>query len=168
MGDPRLLAIARPVETFDTPELRRLVDDMKETMRVEGGVGLAAPQIGESLRVVVFGFDAGFPEAEAIPYTVLVNPVLTHLSEEICEDWEGCLSLPGLRGKVPRFTQLRYAGFDICGHSIERVAEGFHARVIQHECDHLDGILYPMRILDFRNFGFTDALFPEAEKSASG
>jgi peptide deformylase len=169
MGDPRLLAVARPVEAFGTPELCRLVDDMKETMLDEGGVGLAAPQVGESLRVVVFGFDAeSLPEAKEIPYTVLINPVLTFLSEETCEDWEGCLSIPGLRGKVPRFTRLRYTGFDVSGRPIERIAEGFHARVVQHECDHLGGILYPMRIVDFRNFGFTDALFPDTEESAPG
>jgi peptide deformylase len=167
MGDPRLLDVARPVEAFDTPELHRLVGDMKETMLSENGVGLAAPQIGESLRIVVFGFDAGLPEAEELPYTVLINPVLAFPSEETEDDWEGCLSLPGLRARIPRRARLRYTGFTLSGERIERDAEGFHARVVQHECDHLDGILYPMRIVDFRSFGYTDVLFPESSASNS-
>ncbi len=162
MGDPRLLEKARPVEAFGTPELRGLVDDMRETMRAADGAGLAAPQIGVGLRVVIFGFEANlrYPQAEAVPYTVLLNPVLRPLSDEIEEDWEGCLSVPGLRGVVPRWTRMAYRGFDPEGAPIEREASGFHARVVQHECDHLDGILYPMRIRDFTKFGYTDVLFP--------
>lgn len=162
MGDPRLLEKARPVEAFGTPELRGLVDDMRETMRAANGAGLAAPQIGVGLRVVIFGFEANprYPQAEAVPYTVLLNPVLRPLSDEIEEDWEGCLSVPGLRGVVPRWTRMAYRGFDPEGAPIEREASGFHARVVQHECDHLDGILYPMRIRDFTKFGYTDVLFP--------
>jgi len=162
MGDPRLLEKARPVEAFGTPELRGLVDDMRETMRAANGAGLAAPQIGVGLRVVIFGFEANprYPQAEAVPYTVLLNPVLRPLSEELEEGWEGCLSVPGLRGVVPRWTRMAYRGFDPEGAPIEREASGFHARVVQHECDHLDGILYPMRIRDFTKFGYTDVLFP--------
>lgn len=162
MGDPRLLEKARPVEAFGTPELRGLVDDMRETMRAANGAGLAAPQIGVGLRVVIFGFEANprYPQAEAVPYTVLLNPVLRPLSEELEEGWEGCLSVPGLRGVVPRWTRMAYRGFDLEGAPIEREASGFHARVVQHECDHLDGILYPMRIRDFTKFGYTDVLFP--------
>ncbi|MCC7269388.1 MAG: peptide deformylase [Rhodocyclaceae bacterium] len=162
MGDPRLLEKARPVEAFGTPELRGLVDDMRETMRAANGAGLAAPQIGVGLRVVIFGFEANprYPQAEAVPYTVLLNPVLRPLSDEIEEDWEGCLSVPGLRGVVPRWTRMAYRGFDPEGAPIEREASGFHARVVQHECDHLDGILYPMRLKDMRFFGFQDVLFP--------
>lgn len=162
MGDPRLLEKARPVEAFGTPELRALVADMRETMRAVNGAGLAAPQIGVGLRVAIFGFEANprYPQAEAVPYTVLLNPVLRPLSDEIEEDWEGCLSVPGLRGVVPRWTRMAYRGFDPEGAPIEREASGFHARVVQHECDHLDGILYPMRIRDFTKFGYTDVLFP--------
>lgn len=162
MGDPRLLEKARPVEAFGTQELRELVADMQETMRAANGAGLAAPQIGVGLRVVIFGFEANprYPQAEAVPYTVLLNPVLRPLSDEIEEDWEGCLSVPGLRGVVPRWTRMAYRGFDPEGAPIEREASGFHARVVQHECDHLDGILYPMRIRDFTKFGYTDVLFP--------
>ncbi len=162
MGDPRLLEKARPVEAFGTPELRGLVDDMRETMRAANGAGLAAPQIGVGLRVVIFGFEANprYPQAEAVPFTILLNPVLRPLSDEIEEDWEGCLSVPGLRGVVPRWTRMAYRGFDPEGAPIEREASGFHARVVQHECDHLDGILYPMRIRDFTKFGYTDVLFP--------
>ncbi|MBE7459902.1 MAG: peptide deformylase [Zoogloeaceae bacterium] len=162
MGDPRLLEKARPVEAFGTPELRALVADMRETMRAANGAGLAAPQIGVGLRVAIFGFEANprYPQAEAVPYTVLLNPVLRPLSDEIEEDWEGCLSVPGLRGVVPRWTRMAYRGFDPEGAPIEREASGFHARVVQHECDHLDGILYPMRIRDFTKFGYTDVLFP--------
>lgn len=162
MGDPRLLEKARPVEAFGTPELRGLVDDMRETMRAANGAGLAAPQIGVGLRVVIFGFEANprYPQAEAVPFTILLNPVLRPLSEELEEGWEGCLSVPGLRGVVPRWTRMAYRGFDPEGAPIEREASGFHARVVQHECDHLDGILYPMRIRDFTKFGYTDVLFP--------
>lgn len=163
MGDPRLWQQARPVESFDTPELHRLIADMGETMRHLDGVGLAAPQIGVGLRVVVFGFEKNsrYPNAEVVPCTVLINPVLTPLSAEKEEGWEGCLSVPGLRGSVPRWRQLHYAGFDPFGRPIERTAESFHARVVQHECDHLDGLLYPSRIKDFSRFGFTEILFPE-------
>jgi peptide deformylase len=162
MGDSRLLQAAQPVDRFDTPALHALIADMEETMRQLDGAGLAAPQIGVDLRVVIFGFEHNprYPQAEQVPYTVLINPVLTPLSDEIEEGWEGCLSVPGLRGWVPRWRSLRYTGFDPLGQPIERSVEGFHARVVQHECDHLDGILYPMRIKDFRRFGFTDELFP--------
>lgn len=164
MGDPRLLEKSRPVEAFGTTELRTLIGDMQDTMRAANGAGLAAPQIGVGLRVVIFGFEANprYPQAEPIPFTILVNPVVTPLAEEIEEGWEGCLSVPGLRGMVPRWTHLRYSGFDAEGEPIEREARGFHARVVQHECDHLDGILYPMRMRDFSRFGFTDVLFPDA------
>ena len=160
MGDPRLLRVSRPVATFGTPELKALIRDMIDTMEQENGVGLAAPQIGIDLRVVIFGFESSerYPDADAVPFTLLVNPELMPLSNEEEEGWEGCLSVPGLRGWVPRFRRLKYAGYDIDGHRIERQVEGFHARVVQHECDHLDGILYPMRIRDFRLFGFTDVL----------
>jgi peptide deformylase len=164
MGDPRLLEKARPVEAFGTPELRQLVADMQDTMRAANGAGLAAPQIGVGLRVVIFGFEANprYPRAGPVPFTILVNPELTPLGEELEEDWEGCLSVPGLRGRVPRFARLAYRGFDLEGIPIAREASGFHARVVQHECDHLDGILYPMRIRDFSRFGYTDVLFPDA------
>lgn len=163
MGDPRLLQLARPVDRFNTPELHALIADMEETMHQLDGAGLAAPQIGVDLRVVIFGFEHNprYPQAEEVPYTVLINPVLTPFSNEIEEGWEGCLSVPGLRGWVPRWRSLRYTGFDPLGQPIERSVEGFHARVVQHECDHLDGILYPMRIKDFRRFGFADELFPD-------
>jgi len=163
MGDPRLLEKARPVEAFGTPELRELVADMQDTMRAANGAGLAAPQIGVGLRVVIFGFESNprYPQAEPVPFTILLNPVLTPLSEEMEEGWEGCLSVPGLRGVVPRFARLAYRGFDLEGTPIAREATGFHARVVQHECDHLDGILYPMRIRDFTQFGYTDVLFPD-------
>lgn len=160
MGDPRLLEVAKPVEVFDTPELGALLSDMRDTMQELDGAGLAAPQIGVSLRVVIFGFEANarYPEAAPVPYTVLINPELTPLSDEEAEAWEGCLSVPGLRGLVPRWNRLRYSGFDETGQRFERQVEGFHARVVQHECDHLDGILYPMRVRDFSHFGFTDVL----------
>ena len=160
MGDPRLLARAEEVRDFATPELEALLTDMRETMAHLDGAGLAAPQIGVPLRVVIFGFEANprYPEAAAVPYTVLINPQLTPLSEEEEEGWEGCLSVPGLRGMVPRWKRLRYSGRDAQGVVMEREAEGFHARVVQHECDHLDGILYPMRVRDFRRFGYTDVL----------
>jgi peptide deformylase len=162
MGDSRLLERAREVDAFDTPELHALVADMFETMEAAGGVGLAAPQIGVGLRVVIFGFEASerYPEAPAVPLTVLVNPVLEFIGDEMEDGWEGCLSVPGLRGMVPRHLRLRYSGFDQYGGRIEREVEGFHARVVQHECDHLDGRLYPMRVTDFTRFGFTDVLFP--------
>ena len=162
MGDERLLAMARPVEKFDTKELKSLLLDMHDTMENLSGAGLAAPQIGVSLRVVVFGVKGNprYPDAEDVPYTVLINPVIEPLSQDMEEGWEGCLSVPGLRGVVPRDSRLRYSGFDAHGARIEREAEGFHARVVQHECDHLDGILYPMRVKDFTRFGFIEALFP--------
>lgn len=165
MGDPRLLQASRPVEAYGTPELHALIGNMQDTMRAANGAGLAAPQIGVGLRVVIFGFESNprYPQAEAVPFTILVNPVLTPLSDELEEGWEGCLSVPGLRGVVPRWARLGYRGFDVEGVLIEREATGFHARVVQHECDHLDGILYPMRIRDFTRFGFTDVLFPDAD-----
>lgn len=162
MGDPRLLQVARPVERFGTPELQTLISDMEDTMRALNGAGLAAPQIGIGLRVVIFGMAANprYPDAEPVPRTVLVNPVISPLDGELEEGWEGCLSVPGMRGLVPRHLRLRYSGFDAEGGIIERSVDGFHARVVQHECDHLDGVLYPMRIRDLRNFGFTELLFP--------
>lgn len=162
MGDPRLLQRAEPISNFGSQELNSLLADMRDTMRALDGVGLAAPQIGVSLRVVIFEVNANprYPDAESVPQTVLINPVITPLSEEVEEDWEGCLSVPGMRGLVPRHTKLRYQGRDEKGGSIDRTVSGFHARVVQHECDHLDGILYPMRIQDMRNFGFSDVLFP--------
>ena len=165
MGDPRLLERSKSVDRFGTPELKQLIADMRETMIDAHGAGLAAPQIGIGLRVVIFGFEHSdrYPDAEPVPYTELVNPVLTPLTTEMEEGWEGCLSVPGLRGQVPRFTRLRYTGFDPDGRPIQREASGFHARVVQHEVDHLDGILYPMRIRDMRSLGFTEVLFPDAE-----
>jgi peptide deformylase len=165
MGDPRLLEVSRPVARFDTAELHALIADMQDTMRALNGAGLAAPQIGVGWRVVVFGIEHNprYPDAEAVPFTVLVNPVLTPLGNEMDEDWEGCLSVPGMRGRVPRFNRLEYRGFDPFGTAIQRSVSGFHARVVQHECDHLDGILYPMRIADLRDFGFTAELFPGEE-----
>jgi len=168
MGDLRLLQVAQPVAHFNTPELRALVEDMFETMDHANGAGLAAPQIGVGLQVVIFGFERNprYPDAPTVPKTVLINPELTPLSDEQEDGWEGCLSVPGLRGVVPRYTQLKYAGYDLEGNRIEREAEGFHARVVQHECDHLQGILYPMRIRDFSRFGFTDVLFPDLPSGA--
>jgi len=162
MGDPLLLQVARPVEQFDTPELHALIDDMKDTMAALNGAGLAAPQIGVSQQVVIFGVGKNprYPQAEEVPFTVLINPVLEPLGDAIEEGWEGCLSVPGMRGLVPRYTRLRYRGFDPQGGLIDRTVEAFHARVVQHEVDHLHGILYPMRIRDLRNFGFNEALFP--------
>jgi peptide deformylase len=163
MGDPRLLRIARPVEAFDTDSLHRLVADMFDTMRAVNGAGLAAPQIGVDLQVVIFGTDAPnprYPDAPVVPRTVLVNPVITPVGDDEEEGWEGCLSVPGLRGVVPRFSKIRYTGFDPYGDPIERTVSGFHARVVQHEVDHLLGTLYPMRIRDFSRFGFTEVLFP--------
>ena len=162
MGAPLLLQQARPLEQFDTPELHALLADMRDTMAHLSGAGLAAPQIGVGLQVVIFGVEQNprYPQAEEVPDTVLINPVLTPLSDELEEDWEGCLSVPGLRGMVPRHTRLRYQGYDEKGQRIDRSVDGFHARVVQHECDHLMGILYPMRIRDFSKFGFIQALFP--------
>ena len=162
MGDARLLRVAPPVAAFDTPELHALVADLVDTMEAAQGAGLAAPQIGVSLQVVIFGFEKNqrYPDADEVPFTVLLNPQLTPLSDEIEDGWEGCLSVPGMRGMVPRFAHLRYQGVDQYGTAIDRTVSGFHARVVQHECDHLQGILYPMRIKDFRLFGFIDVLFP--------
>ncbi len=163
MGDPRLLRVAQPVRSFDTRELHALIADMQDTMQAANGAGLAAPQIGEDLQLVIFGTDAPnprYPDAPVVPRTVLLNPVVTPLGAEEDEDWEGCLSVPGLRAIVPRWRRIRYSGFDPAGRPIEREVEGFHARVVQHECDHLVGKLYPMRVRDFSRFGFTDVLFP--------
>jgi peptide deformylase len=162
MGELLLLQTAKPIEQFDTAELHALIQDMEDTMESLNGAGLAAPQIGVSLQVVIFGFDHNprYPRAEEVPFTVLINPKLMPLSDDKEDDWEGCLSVPGMRGVVPRYKQLRYQGFDQYGKTIDRTVSGFHARVVQHECDHLQGILYPMRIQDFRQFGFTDVLFP--------
>ena len=163
MGDPRLLEPAAPITSFGTPELEALITDMFDTMSANGGVGLAAPQIGVNLQLVIFGFERSerYPDAPAVPRTILLNPEITPLDGEMEEGWEGCLSVPGLRGVVARHQRIRYRGFDPQGTSIEREAEGFHARVVQHECDHLAGVLYPMRVSDFTRFGFTDVLFPE-------
>jgi peptide deformylase len=163
MGHPLLLQSAAPVEQFGTAALRELVADMDETMRALNGAGIAAPQIGVSLRVVIFEITRNprYPQAEPVPYTVLVNPVLDPIGDERDEAWEGCLSVPGLRGVVARHTNLRYRGFDLEGRAIDRTVTGFHARVVQHEVDHLDGILYPMRVADMRSFGFEDELFPD-------
>lgn len=165
MGDPRLLGVAKSVKEFGTSDLAALLADMHDTMAHLDGAGLAAPQIGVGLRVVIFGVknNPRYPQAEEVPYTVLINPVLDSLSDEMEEAWEGCLSVPGLRGMVSRHARLRYRGVDENGHAIDRIAAGFHARVVQHECDHLDGILYPMRIRDFKQFGFIDALFPNRD-----
>lgn len=165
MGDPLLLQKATPVEAFDTPELHALIQDMEDTMAHMNGAGIAAPQIGVSLRVVIFGVGANprYPDAEQVPYTVLINPVLTPIGDAMEDGWEGCLSVPGMRGIVPRYERLHYTGFDQYGKPIDRLVSGFHARVVQHECDHLDGILYPMRIKDLSNFGYTDVLFPGQE-----
>ena len=163
MGDPRLLRQAQPVPRFDTPQLHALVRDMQETMAQVNGAGLAAPQIGVDLQVVIFGtgqINPRYPDAEPIAETVLINPTITPLGAEEVEDWEGCLSVPGLRGVVPRWQSIRYQGWDVQGQVIEREVSGFHARVVQHECDHLVGKLYPMRVRDFSRFGYTDVLFP--------
>lgn len=163
MGDPRLLERSREVERFDTPELHALLVDMHDTMAALSGAGLAAPQIGVHQRVVIFGMGANprYPDAEAVPYTVLINPILEPGGDGMEEGWEGCLSVPGMRGVVPRHRSLRYRGFDQFGNAIDRTVNGFHARVVQHECDHLDGILYPMRMTDMRRFGFHDVIFPD-------
>ena len=165
MGDLRLLEKSQPVEAFGTPQLRELIADMRDTMAHLNGAGLAAPQIGVPLRVVIFGVTRNprYPDAEEVPDTVLVNPVITPSGAEMEEDWEGCLSVPGMRGVVPRFKTLRYQAFDESGNPIDRSVAGFHARVVQHECDHLDGILYPMRMRDMSQFGFVEVLFPDQE-----
>ncbi len=166
MGDPRLLAPAAPVTAFAAPELHALLADMADTMAAAGGVGLAAPQIGVGLQVVIFGFEHSerYPDAEPVPPTILVNPVVEPLGDEEEEGWEGCLSVPGLRGMVPRWRRIRYRGFDPEGNAIDRTVAGFHARVVQHECDHLIGKLFPMRVRDFSRFGFTEVLFPGLDR----
>ncbi|MES2353440.1 MAG: peptide deformylase [Pseudomonadota bacterium] len=165
MGEPLLLQIAQPVTQFDTPELNTLLEDMHDTMIALNGAGLAAPQIGVSKQVVIFGFKQNprYPEAQEVPYTVLINPKITPIGNEEEDGWEGCLSVPGLRGIVPRYSRIRYTGFDETGQVIDREVSGFHARVVQHECDHLLGVLYPMRIRDFSKFGFTSVLFPDVD-----
>lgn len=170
MGDPILLQIAKPITQFNSPQLHALINDMQDTMAYMNGAGIAAPQIGESLAVVIFGQkeDSGdknprYPDSDAVPYTVLINPILTLVDDEMEDGWEGCLSVPGLRGIVPRHCRLHYTGFDEQGNYIDRLVSGFHARVVQHECDHLMGILYPMRIKNMQNFGFTDILFPNLD-----
>jgi len=162
MGDPRLLQVSAPVSTFGTPELRELVHDLQDTMAALNGAGIAAPQIGVLLQVVIFGVGSNprYPDADQVPYTVLCNPAITPLDDAEEEGWEGCLSVPGMRGVVPRHTRVRYTGCDLDGNPIDRTVAGFHARVVQHECDHLWGILYPMRVRDMSRFGFTEALFP--------
>ncbi len=168
MGDPRLLRIAKPVSAFGTRELDALIADMFDTMHAAEGAGLAAPQIGVDLALVIFGFrqNPRYPDADAVPETVLINPTITPLDAVEEDGWEGCLSVPGLRGVVPRWARIRYTGFDQHGHSIDREADGFHARVVQHECDHLIGTLYPMRVRDFRQFGYTSVLFPNLDAGA--
>ncbi len=169
MGDPRLLRVAQPVAAFGTPALAALLQDMQDTMQAANGAGLAAPQIGVDLQVVIFGTDAinpRYPDAPPVPRTVLINPRITALSGDEEEGWEGCLSVPGLRAVVPRWARIRYSGFDQNGAPIEREASGFHARVVQHECDHLIGKLYPMRVRDFSRFGYTEVLFPGLDASA--
>ena len=165
MGEPLLLAKAEAVVEFDTPALHALIQDRQDTMAAMNGAGIAAPQIGVSLRVVIFGVGSNprYPDAEQVPYTVLINPMLKPVGDAMEDGWEGCLSVPGMRGIVPRYTRLHYTGFDQHGQPIDRLVSGFHARVVQHECDHLDGILYPMRIQDFSNFGYTDVLFPDSD-----
>jgi peptide deformylase len=168
MGDPRLLRIAKPVEQFDTPEMSELIADMFETMKHANGAGLAAPQIGVDLQLVIYGYDSNvrYPEAPPVPKTVLINPVITPLDDVEVDGWEGCLSVPGLRGVVPRWERIRYTGFDELGNPIDREADGFHARVVQHECDHLIGRLYPTRMRDLTQFGFTSVLFPDMDPNA--
>ncbi|MFO7305588.1 MAG: peptide deformylase [Gammaproteobacteria bacterium] len=165
MGDSRLLQKAKPVESFDTSELHALLQDMRDTMAALNGAGLAAPQIGVSRQVVIFGVSRNprYPQAEEVPYTILINPVVDPLDATMEEGWEGCLSIPGMRGLVPRYVRVRYRGYDEYGRPIDRTVSGFHARVVQHEVDHLNGILYPMRIRDLRNFGFNETLFPGQE-----
>jgi len=168
MGDPRLLRVAQPVREFGTPELKALVADMFETMADAHGAGLAAPQIGVDLQLVIFGYthNVRYPDAPPVPATVLLNPVITPLDDTLVEGWEGCLSVPGLRGVVPRLARIRYTGFDVDGLPIAREADGFHARVVQHECDHLIGRLYPTRMTDLTKFGYTSVLFPELDPAA--
>ncbi len=168
MGDARLLRVAEPVTDFGTPALRTLIDDMFETMEAANGAGLAAPQIGVNLQLVIFGFSRNerYPEAPPVPRTVLINPVIEPLGDEVVDGWEGCLSVPGLRGVVPRFARIRYRGLDPQGAPIEREADGFHARVVQHECDHLIGRLYPTRMSDLTKLGFTSVLFPGLDPNA--
>ena len=170
MGDPLLLQQALPVTAFNTAELHNLIQDLEDTMAHMNGAGIAAPQIGVSLQVVIFGqkessnyVNPRYPDADIVPYTVLINPTLTPIQDETEDGWEGCLSVPGMRGIVPRYTRLHYTGFDQFGAPIDRLVSGFHARVVQHECDHLYGILYPMRIKDLKDFGFTDTLFPNQD-----
>lgn len=170
MGDPCLLLKAKPIEKFDTPELHSLIQDMQDTMKHMNGAGIAAPQIGVSQRVVIFGqkesdstINPRYPDADMVPFTVLINPVLTPMGTAMEDGWEGCLSVPGMRGIVPRYQRLHYAGFDQYGNRIDRLVSGFHARVVQHECDHLDGILYPMRISNLKDFGFSDVFFPNQD-----
>ncbi len=174
MGDPRLLSVSAPVQQFDSPVLHALLQDLEDTMLHMNGAGIAAPQIGVNLRVVIFGqkpAPAGgmptanprYPDADSVPYTVLINPSLTPMGTAVEDGWEGCLSVPGMRGIVPRYTHLHYRGFDQYGLAIDRQVSGFHARVVQHECDHLDGILYPMRIRDLKDFGYTDVFFPNQD-----
>ena len=177
MGDPFLLQKASPVEQLDDPELHTLIQDLEDTMRFMNGAGIAAPQIGVGSRVVIFGQqlksintttgeevkNPRYPDADEVPYTVLINPIITPLGDAMDEDWEGCLSVPGLRGIVPRYTRIHYTGIDQYGNSIDRLVSGFHARVVQHECDHLEGILYPMRIQDLSKFGYTRVLFPDQD-----
>jgi peptide deformylase len=170
MGDPCLLLKAKPIEKFDTPELHALIQDMQDTMKHMNGAGIAAPQIGVSQRVVIFGqkesdstINPRYPDADMVPFTVLINPVLTPMGTAMEDGWEGCLSVPGMRGIVPRYQRLHYAGFDQYGNRIDRLVSGFHARVVQHECDHLDGILYPMRISNLKDFGFSDVFFPNQD-----
>jgi peptide deformylase len=168
MGDPRLLRVAPPVTAFDTPELHALITDMFDTMAAAQGAGLAAPQIGVDLQVVIFGFtqNARYPDRPPVPQTVLLNPVITPLDDTMVEGWEGCLSVPGLRGLVPRHSRIRYQGFDARGEPIDRTVDGFHAVVVQHECDHLIGRLYPTRMTDLTRLGFTSVLFPELDATA--
>ena len=170
MGEPLLLQPALPITAFNTPELHALIADMQDTMQSMDGAGIAAPQIGVSLQVVIFGqkevdgrSNPRYPDAEEVPYTVLINPVLTPVGSEMEDGWEGCLSVPGMRGIVPRFERLHYSGFDAYGNTIDRLVSGFHARVVQHECDHLIGVLYPMRIKNLKDFGFTNVLFPNQD-----
>lgn len=170
MGEPCLLLKAAPVEQFDTVELHALIQDLEDTMLHMNGAGIAAPQIGVSLRVIIFGQKQSeeaknprYPDADVVPYTVLINPVLTPIGNEMESDWEGCLSVPGMRGIVPRYKRLHYTGFDQYGNVVDRLVSDFHARVVQHECDHLDGILYPMRIENLKDFGYTDIFFPNQD-----
>jgi peptide deformylase len=168
MGDPRLLRIAPPITQFDTDQLHLLITDMLDTMAAANGAGLAAPQIGVDLQLVIFGTDSvnpRYPDAPVIPRTVLINPVITALDVDMEDGWEGCLSVPGMRGLVPRHARIRYTGFDQYGDATDRTVDGFHARVVQHECDHLMGKLYPMRMIDFTQFGFTEVLFPDLDAS---